>query len=68
MFNIKERLKQQGKTQVWLIFQLQDEGITVQPQEMSSILSGVMTSPKAKRVLAKADDILHTLERGEKDG
>ena len=51
MFQIRERMKALGMTQVRLIFELRERGIVVQPPEMSQILSGVNTSPKATRVL-----------------
>lgn len=31
MFQIRERMKALGKTQVWLILQLRERGIVVQP-------------------------------------
>lgn len=43
MFQIRERMKALGKTQVWLILELRKRGIVVQPPEMSQILSGVNT-------------------------
>ena len=62
MFQIRERMKALGKTQVWLILELQERGIVVQPPEMSQILSGVNTYPKAKRVLEVSNDILSDIE------
>ena len=58
MFQIRERMKALGMTQVRLIFELRERGIVVQPPEMSQILSGVNTYPKATRVLEMVKQIL----------
>lgn len=58
MDNIRERMKQTGMTQVEMIRELHKRGVTVQPPEMSQILSGVNTYPKAKRVLELCEKIL----------
>lgn len=63
MYQIRERLKELGKTQVWLILELQKRGLVVQPPEMSSILRGVNTYPKAEKVLEESDAILTEIER-----
>jgi hypothetical protein len=62
MFQIRERTKALGKTQVWLILELRERGIVVQPPEMSQILSGVNTYPKAKKVLEVSNNILSDIE------
>lgn len=62
MFQIRERMKVLGMTQVRLIFELRERGIVVQPPEMSQILSGVNTYPKAKKVLEMSNDILSDIE------
>lgn len=51
MSQIRERMKSLGVTQVQLILELRERGVVVQPPEMSQILSGVNTYPKAVRVL-----------------
>ena len=51
MYQIKDRLKKLGETQVWLIFQLRERGIEIKPPLMSSIINGVYTYPQAQRVL-----------------
>lgn len=56
--NIRERLRNIGKTQTWLILRLREQGLIVQTSEFSYILSGVLTTPKAKRVLQVCDEIL----------
>ncbi len=64
MNDIKSRMVAQGVTQVGMIFELQKRGMVVQPPELSQILSGVCTYPKAKRVLDECDRILkeHEIE------
>lgn len=62
MFRIKERLKELGKTQVWLIFELRKRGIEVQPPLMSSIINGVYTYPQATVVLEVCNEILCEVE------
>lgn len=60
---VKERLRSLDKTQVWLIRQLRDKGVVVQPPEMSSILNEVYTYPKAQRILKMCDNILTEAEQ-----
>lgn len=67
MFQIRERMKALGMTQVRLIFELRERGIVVQPPELSQILRGVNTYPKATRVLEMSDKILSDLEAKEKN-
>lgn len=62
MNQIKDRLKALGKSQVWLIFQLREREIAIQPPELSSILSGANTYPKAERVLTVCNEILKGIE------
>lgn len=50
MSHIQERMKRLGIKQVDLILELRKRGITVQPPEMSSIVRGVYTYPKAIRM------------------
>lgn len=64
MHQIKDRLKKPGKTQVWLIFQLRERGIEIQPPMMSSILRGVYTYPKARQVPQMCEKILKEHEDG----
>ena len=63
MSQIQERMKKLGVKQVDMILELKERGITVQPPEMSSIIHGVYTYPKAKRVLDECDKILTERER-----
>lgn len=63
MSQIQERMKHLDIKQVDLIIELRKRGIVVQPPEMSSIIRGVNTYPKAKRVLDECDRILSEYER-----
>lgn len=65
MNEIRERMDKLGVSQVDMILELQKRGIVVQPPEMSQILRGVNTYPKAKRVLKACDAILFRKERAQ---
>lgn len=56
--NVRERLKALGKTQNWLIVEMKKHGVSVLTSEFSNILNGVLTTPKAERVLNLCDKIL----------
>lgn len=58
-----ERMKRLGLKQVDLIFELRKRGISTQPPELSSILRGISTYPKSKKVLDECDKILSELEQ-----
>ena len=58
MSQIQERKKKLGIKQVDMILELRKRGIAVQPPEMSSIIRGVYTYTKSKRVLDEVDKIL----------
>ena len=60
--NILERMERIGMKQVDMILELRKRGIAVQPPEMSSILRGIHTYPKAKRVLEECELILNERE------
>lgn len=60
--DIRARLKELHKTQRWLILELHARDVIVQPPELSAILSGTLTHPKARRVLELADQILSNEE------
>ena len=62
--SIRERLRAVKKSQVWLIKSLRERGIIVQPPEMSNILSGIYTFPKARMVLDVCEEILTEVENG----
>lgn len=63
MTPIKERMKFLGIRQVDMILVLRERGITVQPPELSIILNGISTSPKARRVMSACNEIVATRER-----
>ena len=56
--NVLERMERLGLKQVDMILELQVRGIVVQPPEMSSILRGINTYPKAKKVLEECEKIV----------
>lgn len=58
MNEVKARMKYMRITQVDMILELQKRGLTVQPPMLSSILRGVYTYPKAKKILAECEKIL----------
>lgn len=62
MSDIKARMAKAHMTQVDMILELQKRGVVVQPPMLSSILRGVYTYPKAKRVLSECDKILSEFE------
>lgn len=66
MSRVQERMKKFGIKQVDMILELRKRGITVQPPEMSSIIRGVYTYPKAKIVLDECDKILNERESERK--
>ena len=66
MSRVQERIKKLGIKQVDMILELRKRGITVQPPEMSSIIRGVYTYPKAKVVLDECDKILNERESERK--
>lgn len=59
---IKDRIRRLGMTQVELIRELQKRSIVVQPPEMSHILNGTLTTPKARHVLEACNEILREEE------
>lgn len=63
--NIRDRLRALRKSQVWLIKELRKRGIIVQPPELSNILSGLYTFPKARMVLDISEEILTEAENGQ---
>lgn len=62
MYNIKERLADLGKSQVWLLRQLRNEGVEVQPPQLCNIINGNYTYPKATAILEKCDEIIREIE------
>lgn len=60
--NVKSRMAEIGMTQVEMILELKKRGFDVQPPMMSSILRGVYTYPKAKRILTECEKIVSERE------
>lgn len=62
MYNIKERLSHLGKSQVWLLKELRNNGYSIQPPQLCNIINGNYTYPKANAVLEECDNILTIME------
>lgn len=62
MYDIKNRLAKLGKTQVWLLRELRNRGVTIQPPQLANFINGIYTYPKSKVVLGICDEILNELE------
>ncbi|WP_314157422.1 hypothetical protein [Stomatobaculum longum] len=58
-----ERMTKLGMSQVDMILELRKRGYEVQPPMMSSILRGVYTYPKAKKILEACEEILNEREK-----
>ena len=56
--NVKSRMAEIGMSQLDMMFELRKRGYELQPPMLSSILRGVYTYPKAKRILAECEKIL----------
>lgn len=62
MYNIKERLANLGKSQVWLLKMLRERGVITQPPQLCNIINGNYTYPKAKYVGEMCDEIIKEVE------
>lgn len=62
MAQVKDRMEALGFTQVDMILALQKRGITVQPPEISCIIRGISTYPKARKILRECEVILNEYE------
>lgn len=62
MYNIKERLSQIGKSQVWLLQMLRARNVNTQPPQLSNIINGNYTYPKAQAILEICNDVLTEVE------
>lgn len=60
--NIHDRMTALGITQAKMVLLLREKGIIVQVPEISTIVRGINTYPKAVRVLEACDEILTELE------
>lgn len=58
MSEILNRMNKAGIKQVDILIELRERGIVVQPPELSQMLRGIYTYPKAKRVLAACEEIV----------
>jgi len=56
--DIRVSLLKNGKTQKWLIDELIKSGVSTSKTELSRVLSGNRSGPKADKILTKAHDIL----------
>lgn len=63
MFDIKERLANLGKSQVWLLKELRKQGVVTQPPQLSNIINGIYTYPRAKFVGEMCDKIIREEEQ-----
>lgn len=63
MDGIKQRLSNIGKSQVWLLKMLRNQGIDTQPPQLSNIINGNYTYPKAIEVLNECDKIIQEYEK-----
>jgi hypothetical protein len=62
MYDIKNRLANLNKTQVWLLRELRSRGVTIQPPQLANFINGVCTYPKATTVLGICNEILNDFE------
>lgn len=62
MYKIKERLTKIGKSQVWLLKMLRERGVNTQPPQLSNIINGNYTYPKAQALLKVCNDVLTEVE------
>lgn len=59
---IRLMLDRNALTQVWLINQLEGQGVDTDKTEMSSILRGTRKGPKAELIMDKSLEILEVYE------
>jgi hypothetical protein len=62
MCEIKDRLALLGKSQVWLLLELRKRGINTNPPQLSNIIHGLYTYPKATAVLNECLVIIEEAE------
>lgn len=65
MYGIKERLALLGKSQVWLMRELRKLGYEVQPPQLSNIINGNYTYPKATAIAQASDLIIAEVEKND---
>ena len=62
MPTIKERLTKLGKSQVWLLKKLREREVNTQPPQLSNIINGNYTYPKAQMILGICNEVLTEVE------
>ena len=62
MSEIQNNMNTLGIKQVDMIFELRKRGLAIQPPEMSAILNGVLTTPKAKKVEKMCLEIIEEIK------
>lgn len=66
--SIKVSLCELGKTQVWLIGELAKKGIKTNKFEMSAVISGSRTGPKAESIIKTSQKIINEYKEKLKNG
>lgn len=62
--DIRFRLHKHNLSYVWLINQLRMRGVVTDKTEMSSVVPGVRSGPKAERIIQTAAAVLDSYEQG----
>jgi len=62
--DIRFRLQKHNLSYVWLISQLRLRGVVTDKTEMSSVISGARSGPKAERIIQTAAAVLDSYEQG----
>lgn len=66
---IKVSLCELGLTQVWLVQKLAEKGIRTDKHEMSAIISGTRSGPKAELIIKTSNEIISEYkEKHNNDG
>ena len=60
---IKEKLKSNSLSSVWLINRLAERSVITDKSEMSAILAGCRRGPKVERVVSVSNEILDHYEK-----
>ncbi|MBQ8005236.1 MAG: hypothetical protein IJ303_02875 [Clostridia bacterium] len=63
ILTIKEKLRANSLTSVWLINRLAEHEVFTDKTEMSAILTGIRRGPKVDEVVSTSLDILELYER-----
>lgn len=65
---IRRKLQDNHLTSVWLINQLEQNGVRTDKAEMSNILTGSRKGPKVDEIMEAALNILHRYEKSMGQG